>query len=118
MLELADTLDRSAPMIEAPEMIRREVGHLTLFREGYLAEWRGVRLHLTSREFEIVWLLAIRPGVVRRRNQLLEQADYDLDVADRNIDSAIKRIRIKFKAIDPDFAAIRTIYNVGYIWEP
>jgi two-component system response regulator ChvI len=35
-------------------------------------------------------------------------------VDDRTIDSHIKRVRKKFKAIDPEFAEIETLYGIGY----
>jgi two-component system response regulator ChvI len=38
-------------------------------------------------------------------------------VDDRTIDSHIKRIRRKFRAVDPDFDAIETLYGVGYRFE-
>lgn len=38
----------------------------------------------------------------------------NLYVDDRTIDSHIKRIRRKFKAIDNDFNSIETLYGVGY----
>ena len=41
----------------------------------------------------------------------------ELDVDDRTIDSHIKRIRKKFRKIDPKFNAIRTLYGSGYQWK-
>jgi two-component system response regulator ChvI len=35
-------------------------------------------------------------------------------VDDRTIDSHIKRMRRKFRASDPEFDAIETLYGVGY----
>ena len=53
--------------------------------------------------------------MVKTRNQLLDVAyQEDVYVDDRTIDSHIKRIRRKFRAIDPDFDAIETLYGVGY----
>jgi two-component system response regulator ChvI len=70
---------------------------------------------LTVTEFLILEALAQRPGVVKTRNQLLDVAyQEDVYVDDRTIDSHIKRIRRKFRAIDPDFDAIETLYGVGY----
>ena len=55
------------------------------------------------------------PGVVKTRNQLLDVAyNDDVYVDDRTIDSHIKRIRRKFRAGDPEFDAIETLYGVGY----
>jgi two-component system response regulator ChvI len=56
--------------------------------------------------------------VVKNRNQLLDAAyQEDVYVDDRTIDSHIKRIRRKFRAVDPDFDAIETLYGVGYRFE-
>jgi two-component system response regulator ChvI len=38
----------------------------------------------------------------------------DVFVDDRTIDSHIKRLRRKFRAADPEFAAIETLYGAGY----
>ena len=61
---------------------------------------------------------AARSGVVKSRNQLLDIAyQDDVYVDDRTIDSHIKRIRRKFRAVDPQFDAIETLYGVGYRFE-
>jgi two-component system response regulator ChvI len=39
---------------------------------------------------------------------------HDSYVDDRTIDSHIKRLRKKFRAVDPEFKAIETLYGVGY----
>ena len=59
--------------------------------------------------------LAQRPGVVKSRNQLMDVAyQDDIYVDDRTIDSHIKRMRRKFREVDPTFKAIETLYGVGY----
>ncbi len=63
----------------------------------------------------LVRLLAARPGHVRSRDQLMDAAYADdVYVNDRNIDGHIKRIRKKFKVVDPGYAEIETLYGVGY----
>ena len=53
--------------------------------------------------------------MVKTRNQLLDIAyNDDVYVDDRTIDSHIKRIRRKFRSVDPEFDAIETLYGVGY----
>jgi two-component system response regulator ChvI len=53
--------------------------------------------------------------VVHTRNALKDAAYDDQDyVDDRTIDSHIKRLRKKFKAVDEDFDMIETLYGVGY----
>ena len=70
---------------------------------------------LTVTEFLILQALATRPGVVKSRNALMDAAyDDQVYVDDRTIDSHIKRLRKKFKAVDDDFDMIETLYGVGY----
>ena len=61
--------------------------------------------------------LAKRPGVVKERAYLMNIAyKQENDIEDRTIDSHVKRIRKKFKKIDPKFSAIETRYGSGYRW--
>jgi two-component system response regulator ChvI len=77
--------------------------------------WDGNDVTLTVTEFMILEALAQRPGVVKSRNQLMDVAyQDDIYVDDRTIDSHIKRLRRKFRAVDPSFKAIETLYGVGY----
>ena len=77
--------------------------------------WRGRDVVLTVSEFMILEALAARPGVVKSRNQLMDVAYHDdVYVDDRTIDSHIKRLRRKFRAVDDGFKAIETLYGVGY----
>ncbi len=53
--------------------------------------------------------------MVKTRNQLMDAAyQDDIYVDDRTIDSHIKRVRRKFRAVDPAFDAIETLYGAGY----
>ena len=59
--------------------------------------------------------LALRPGHVKNRDQLIDAAyGENIYVDDRTIDSHIKRVRQKFKKLDTDFDEIETLYGVGY----
>jgi two-component system response regulator ChvI len=59
--------------------------------------------------------LARRPGHVKNRDQLIDEAyGENIYVDDRTIDSHIKRLRRKFRDVDPDFAEVETLYGVGY----
>ena len=70
---------------------------------------------LTVTEFLILEALAARPGFVKSRDQLMDAAyQDDVYVDDRTIDSHIKRLRKKFRVVDPGFKAIETLYGVGY----
>ena len=77
--------------------------------------WDGQTVSLTVTEFLILEALASRPGVVKSRNQLMDAAySDDVFVDDRTIDSHIKRLRRKFRAVDREFSAIDTLYGAGY----
>ena len=90
-------------------------GRLVMDPARHKVRWDEQDVVLTVTEFMILDALAQRPGVVKSRNQLLDIAyQDDVYVDDRTIDSHIKRIRRKFRAVDGQFDAIETLYGVGY----
>ena len=94
-------------------------GKLRLDPSQLECEWDGKQLpdKLTTTEFLIVKELAKRPGIIKERAQLMDIAyREDTDIEDRTIDSHVKRIRKKFKKVDPEFSAIETRYGSGYRW--
>ena len=97
---------------------KREVlvrGKLTLDPQRHECTWDGSPVRLTVTEFLILQCLAQRPGFVKSRDNLMDAAyDDQVYVDDRTIDSHIKRLRKKFKAVNDDFDAIETLYGVGY----
>ena len=77
--------------------------------------WQDEPVSLTVTEFLILEALAIRPGVIKSRNQLMDAAyPDDVFVDDRTVDSHIKRMRRKFRLVDPTFDGIETLYGAGY----
>ncbi|WP_120076658.1 response regulator transcription factor [Aurantiacibacter odishensis] len=117
-------LRRAAPLPEghedttpAPsahsEVIAR--GRLAMDPARHQVTWDGKPVSLTVTEFLILEALAVRPGVIKSRNQLMDAAyPDDVFVDDRTVDSHIKRLRRKFRAVDPEFGAIETLYGAGY----
>jgi two-component system response regulator ChvI len=92
-----------------------ERGALRMDPERHTCTWNGDPVTLTVTEFLILQTLAQRPGVVKSRNALMDAAyDDQVYVDDRTIDSHIKRLRKKFKAVDDNFDMIETLYGVGY----
>jgi len=90
-------------------------GDLLLDPARHACTWKGQPIELTVTEFLLVKALATRPGHVKSRDQLMDAAYGEhIYVDDRTIDSHIKRLRKKFKAIDTDFGQIETLYGVGY----
>lgn len=97
---LADTIER---------------GRLSMDPSRHHVSWDGAPVSLTVTEFLILEALAVRPGVIKSRNQLMDAAyPDDVFVDDRTVDSHIKRMRRKFRNVDSSFNAIETLYGAGY----
>ncbi|WP_397397214.1 response regulator [Phenylobacterium sp.] len=105
--------DEDEPEATAPRALKR--GQLTLDPARHDCLWNGLPVKLTVTEFLLLQALAQRPGFVKSRDNLMDAAyDDQVYVDDRTIDSHIKRMRRKFREVDPDFDAIETLYGVGY----
>ena len=90
-------------------------GRLSMDPARHQVTWDGENVSLTVTEFLLLEALAQRPGVIKSRNQLMDAAyPDDVFVDDRTVDSHIKRLRRKFRAVDPEFGAIETLYGAGY----
>jgi two-component system response regulator ChvI len=90
-------------------------GQLTLDPARHDCLWDGKPVKLTVTEFLLLQALAQRPGFVKSRDNLMDAAyDDQVYVDDRTIDSHVKRMRKKFRQVDPEFDAIETLYGVGY----
>ena len=97
----------------AARAIRR--GKLTMDPARHESTWDGKPVKLTVTEFLLLQALAQRPGFVKSRDNLMDAAyDDQVYVDDRTIDSHVKRMRKKFRVVDPEFDAIETLYGVGY----
>ena len=121
LLERIRTILRRHATVEATNDESKEVdatlirGDLTLDSSRHLCAWKHKAVELTVTEFLIVKALAARPGYVKSRDQLMDAAYGEhIYVDDRTIDSHIKRLRRKFKAIDDEFGQIETLYGIGY----
>ena len=90
-------------------------GDLMLDETKHTCLWKGKQVQLTVTEFLLVKALALRPGMVKNRDQLIAAAyGENIYVDDRTIDSHVKRIRKKFRYTDGDFDQIETLYGIGY----
>jgi two-component system response regulator ChvI len=90
-------------------------GHLRIDKERYACTWMGNRIVLTLTEFRLLEALVVRLGVVQTRDALKMRAYGDkVYVDERTIDSHMKRLRKKFRAVDGGFDKIETLYGVGY----
>ena len=113
VLRRHDLLRSGATEGKGPDVITR--GEMVLDSARHMCTWRGQQVDLTVTEFLLVKALAGHPGHVKNRDQLIDAAYGEhIYVEDRTVDSHVKRLRKKFKDIDPDFAQIETLYGVGY----
>lgn len=110
---LAAGTSAAAQAESAPANLTR--GRLFMDPARHQVTWGGEAVSLTVTEFLILEALAIRPGVIKSRNQLMDAAyPDDVFVDDRTVDSHIKRMRRKFRLVDPTFDRIETLYGAGY----
>ena len=90
-------------------------GDLVLDESKHQCLWKERPVPLTVTEFLLLKTLAARPGMVRSRDQLIDQAyGENIYVDDRTVDSHIKRVRRKFRQVDDSFNQIETLYGIGY----
>ena len=115
ILRRAELAQPSGAEADAPPAEILERGRLAMDPARHRVTWGDSTVTLTVTEFLILETLAQRPGIVKTRNQLMDAAyQDDIYVDDRTIDSHIKRVRRKFRQIDPEFDAIETLYGAGY----
>jgi DNA-binding response OmpR family regulator len=99
-----------APVLEGPDGLRLDTGARTAAVEER-------ELPLTTLEFELLRYLMRRPGRALSREILLEEVwGYDFAGDARAVDSAVKRLRAKFRAFQLDPETIETVRGVGYRW--
>jgi len=94
---------------------RLQVGDLEIDLEGHRASRTGQAIKLTPLEFNILAILAQRPGQTFTRAQLLDRLHgVAYGGIDRSIDAHIKNLRRKLEddPVEPRF--ILTVYGVGY----
>ena len=91
---------------------------LELDEDKYLATLKGEKLDLTAVEFQLLFILAGRPGQIYSRDQLMERIYNDERiVCDRTIDSHVKKLRKKIAVVAPGLELIQSVYSVGYKYE-
>jgi two-component system OmpR family response regulator len=96
----------------APERMLRH-GRLAVDLDRFTVAWQGREAPLTVTELGILRTLLGRPGKVYSRDELMDRAyDASTVVADRTIDSHVRRVRSKLKALGAD--PIETVHGAGY----
>ena len=99
--------------LNKPEVKTLEIDKLVIDPERFVVQVDGADIILAKKEFELLYLLAQKPGRVFLRNEILNQVwGNDVIVGDRTIDVHIRKIRQKL-GID----CITTVKGVGYKFE-
>ncbi len=101
----------------APEEIlsdnKLEIGDLVIDREAYLVFQGGKKVVLAKKEFELLYLLATKPGKVYTREAILKKIWEDaVVVTNRTIDVHIRKLREK---LGENY--VSTVKGVGYKFE-
>jgi len=107
---------RRTQTVSEPHEKPLQVGSLRAHLERYEATWNETPLELTTLEFELLAALLRHLGQVLSREQLLQQVwGYDYPGDTRTVDTAVKRLRAKLRALDPEAAdLVVTVRSVGY----
>lgn len=99
--------------LKKPESNKIVIDELVIDPEKFVVEYKGKEMTLAKKEFELLHLLASKPGRVFLRNEILSEVwGNDVIVGDRTIDVHIRKIRQKL-GVD----CITTVKGVGYKFE-
>ena len=102
---------------QAPVAASKTTG-LVLDESAWRATLDGVALDLTAVEFKLLALLASQPGRIYSRDQLMDAMYRDERVvADRTVDSHVKKLRRKIADVVPGHEFVHSVYGVGYQYE-
>lgn len=103
----------------APEQGPTPAGPLRIDLQRHTAHWHSRPLDLTAVELRLLKALADAPGRVFSRDRLLDHLHDDpRALSDRTVDSHVKNLRRKLEQAGAGSERIRSVYGVGYAWEP
>jgi two-component system response regulator MtrA len=110
----AELVERVRARLRRPSLVREstaEIGALRLDREARQAWVNGEEIATTRLEFELLWVLAERPGAAITRRALVERVlDPDRDGDERTLDVHVSRLR---KKLGPA-PIVETVWGIGY----
>ncbi|WP_338206242.1 response regulator transcription factor [Parageobacillus thermoglucosidasius] len=79
---------------------------------------KGVKLHLTKKEYEIIKLLMLNKNMVFSKERIFESVwGLDSESQLETVTESIKNIRKKIRSLDPEHSYIKTLYGLGYKWD-
>lgn len=119
LLARVSALLRREALLKAPEQAtsRIERGRLAMDSERLEVRYAAVVIRVTVTEFRLLETLVTRPGIVYSRTQLMERMRGDDSVvAERIVDTYVRRLRRKLEEVDAAFESIETVVGAGYRW--
>jgi two-component system alkaline phosphatase synthesis response regulator PhoP len=115
MARIKAVLRRAQNEGEETSAIITGAGDLRMDTESRLVTVADTPVELTRLEFDLLHRLLVNPGRVLTRERLLEQAwGYDYVGDTRAVDSAVKRLRAKLRAVSPEADCIESVRGIGY----
>lgn len=100
--------------VESSSLLRGP-GNLLMDVERRAVTVQDTSIELTRLEFDLLHRLLINPGRVLTRERLLEQAwGYEYVGDTRAVDSAVKRLRVKLRAVSTEADCIESVRGLGY----
>ena len=114
LFRIVDSLDPSNQDQDAAP--RLTIGDLDIDENSMSIRWKGQELSLTLTEFWLIESMARHPDHVKTYENMM-QITRQSYVERNTINGYIRRIRNKFKEIDPGFKHIQTVFGVGYKWK-
>lgn len=115
LFRIVDSLGQKSTDVAKSDML--VVDDLEIDEDSMSIRWKGQELSLTLTEFWLIESMARHPGHVKTYENMM-QVTRQSYVERNTINGYIRRIRNKFKEIDPDFKHIQTVFGVGYKWNP
>ena len=99
------------------KMLTKKADILRKRIKAYSYYIKDEEMSLSTREFDLLWLLASQSGRVLTRDSLLEGLDLDLDTSGRAIDMMMSRLRQRLADDPANPSWIRTVRGVGYLFQ-
>jgi two-component system response regulator ChvI len=90
------------------------LGALTVDPVRLFAHWNGQDAGLTVTEFLLLQSLVRRAGVVKTREELMQEVFPDHAASSDLIEMHIKRVRQRLERLEPRFDAIESVHGAGY----
>jgi DNA-binding response OmpR family regulator len=112
MARIRTLLRRTKPPVEEHVIT---VGGLRVDLDRHEVTIDGISVECTPAEFQILTAMALHPGRVYSRAQLLEEVHgYDRYITDRTVDVHVMNLRKKIEPYPRKPAYLLTVYGVGY----